>query len=33
MSGEHVLIVEDEEDIAELLEYNLQRQGYVPTCV
>jgi len=33
MSGEHVLIVEDEEDIAELLEYNLQRQGYVPTSV
>ena len=33
MAGEHVLIVEDEEDIAELLEYNLQRQGYVPTSV
>ena len=33
MSGEHVLIVEDEEDIAELLEYNLQRHGYVPTSV
>ena len=33
MSGEHVLIVEDEEDIAELLEYNLQRSGYVPTSV
>ncbi|MEN8006627.1 MAG: response regulator transcription factor [Candidatus Krumholzibacteriota bacterium] len=33
MSGEHVLIVEDEEDIAELLEYNLQRHGYIPTSV
>jgi len=33
MSGEHVLIVEDEEDIAELLEYNLQRHGYIPTAV
>ena len=31
MSGEHILIVEDEEDIAELLEYNLQRQGYEPS--
>jgi two-component system alkaline phosphatase synthesis response regulator PhoP len=28
MAGEHILIVEDEEDIAELLEYNLGRQGY-----
>ncbi|RKZ19505.1 DNA-binding response regulator [bacterium] len=28
MAGEHILIVEDEEDIAELLEYNLQRQDY-----
>ena len=33
MSGEHVLIVEDEEDIAELLEYNLQRHGYLPSSV
>ncbi len=33
MSGEHILIVEDEEDIAELLEYNLQRQGYEPSSV
>lgn len=33
MSGERVLIVEDEEDIAELLEYNLQRHGYAPTSV
>jgi len=33
MSGEHILIVEDEEDIAELLEYNLQRHGYLPSSV
>ncbi len=33
MSGEHILIVEDEEDIAELLEYNLQRHGYEPSSV
>jgi len=28
MAGEHILIVEDEEDIAELLEYNLGRKGF-----
>ncbi len=33
MAGENILIVEDEEDIAELLEYNLQRQGYAPRAV
>jgi two-component system phosphate regulon response regulator PhoB len=33
MSGKHILIVEDEEDIAELLEYNLQRHGYLPSSV
>ena len=33
MAGENILIVEDEEDIAELLEYNLQRNGYLPSCV
>jgi two-component system phosphate regulon response regulator PhoB len=33
MSGEHILIVEDEEDIADLLEYNLNRQGYAPLSV
>ncbi len=32
MASEHILIVEDDEDIAELLEYNLQRQGYRPSC-
>jgi len=30
MAGETILIVEDEADIAELLEYNLQRHGYAP---
>ena len=33
MARENILIVEDEEDIAELLEYNLQRLDYVPTSV
>jgi len=33
MAGEHILIVEDEEDIAELLEYNLERHGYVAESV
>lgn len=33
MAGENILIVEDEEDIAELLEYNLERQGYRPEAV
>ena len=33
MASEHVLVVEDEEDIAELLEYNLERAGYAPTVV
>ena len=33
MAGEHILIVEDEDDISELLEYNLQRQDYDAHCV
>ncbi len=33
MADEHILIVEDEEDIAELLEYNLERQGYQAEAV
>ncbi len=33
MVGEFVLIVEDEEDIAELLEYTISRQGYVVDSV
>lgn len=28
MAQQHILIIEDEEDIAELLEYNLHRKGY-----
>lgn len=31
--GQSVLIVEDESDIAELLRYNLQREGYSCRCV
>lgn len=33
MAGEKILIVEDEEDIAELLEYILSRQGYAAEAV
>ncbi|MBE0564561.1 MAG: response regulator transcription factor [Krumholzibacteria bacterium] len=33
MAGEHILIVEDEADIAELVEYNLARADYDPQCV
>ena len=33
MAGEHILIVEDEADIAELLEYNLERSDYDPQAV
>jgi DNA-binding response OmpR family regulator len=29
MSGKNILIIEDEEDIQELLRYNLERDGYV----
>jgi len=33
MAGEHILIVEDEADISELLEYNLERNDYDPQSV
>ena len=33
MAKEHILIVEDEEDILELIRYNLAKEGYQPTCV
>ena len=33
MAGEYILIVEDEEDIAELVEYNLHRQDYQAEAV
>ncbi len=29
----HILVVEDERDLADLLVYNLQRAGYLATCV
>lgn len=29
----HILVVEDERDLADLLVYNLQRGGYLATCV
>jgi two-component system alkaline phosphatase synthesis response regulator PhoP len=29
----HILVVDDEEDILELLRYNLTREGYETTCV
>ena len=29
MANEHILIVEDEEDILELIQYNLKNEGYV----
>lgn len=33
MAKEHILVVEDEEDILELIEYNLLREGYKVTRV
>ena len=33
MPGEKVLVVEDEEDIQELIRYNLAREAYQVTCV
>jgi len=33
MTKQHILVVEDEEDIRELLRYNLQKEGYQLTCV
>lgn len=32
MSKEHILVVDDEEDIIELVKYNLIREGYNITC-
>ena len=31
MAKEHVLVVDDEEDILELVRFNLAREGYVVT--
>ena len=33
MAKKHVLVVDDEEDIQELVAYNLSRDGYTVTCV
>jgi two-component system phosphate regulon response regulator PhoB len=32
MAKEHILIIEDEEDILALVQYNLLREGYRVTC-
>lgn len=32
MPREHILVVDDEEDILELIQYNLTREGYRLTC-
>lgn len=33
MAGEHILVVEDEEDIQELIRFNLIGEGYEVSCV
>jgi two-component system phosphate regulon response regulator PhoB len=33
MPGEHILVVDDEEDLAELVDYNLSKEGYKVSCV
>lgn len=33
MAKAHVLVVDDEEDILELVQYHLQKEGYQVTCV
>ena len=33
MPREHILVVDDEENILELLEYNLKKHGYLVSCV
>ena len=33
MTKQRILVVEDEDDIRELLRYNLQKEGYQLTCV
>ncbi len=32
MTKEHILVVDDEEDIVELLRFNLSREGYTVSC-
>lgn len=33
VSGHHILVVDDEEDLLELVRYNLLKEGYQVTCV
>lgn len=33
MKDKHILVVDDEEDITELVKYNLEREGFEVTCV
>lgn len=33
MARERILVVDDEEDILELVNYNLAKEGYVVSCV
>jgi len=33
MKREKILVVDDEEDILELMDYNLAKEGYIVTCV
>jgi two-component system alkaline phosphatase synthesis response regulator PhoP len=33
VASENILVVDDEEDILELVDYNLSKEGYVVTCV
>jgi two-component system alkaline phosphatase synthesis response regulator PhoP len=33
MAHERILVVDDEEDIQELVRYNLERNGYEVSCV
>lgn len=32
MANEHVLLIEDDEDIRELVRYNLEKEGYAVSC-
>ena len=32
MKKKHILVVDDEEDILELVRYHLDREGYLVTC-
>ena len=30
LKGKHILIVDDEEDLCEILQYNLSNEGFIP---